>query len=270
MGTATAQKLARCAQAKEKQKYVIANGAENEPGSFKDRKLLEYTPHAVLEGALLAAYAVGASRVIFYVKTGYEEALRRVSGAIREAEARGWLGEGIQGSSFSVRAEVLAAPAPYVAGEDTAVLEAIEGKQALPRRKPSDPLLAGLHGKPTLVHNVETLANLPPILLNGEEWYRSIGTEESPGTRLYSLNTEWERPGVYELPYGAKEGELLQELAGGLKSGAQLRAILPGGPASAFLQPDANRVLSPESLRAAGSDIGSGVMRGYAVGTCMV
>ena len=269
-GFATAKKLARCAQAQGQPKYLVVNGGENEPGSFKDRRLLEYTPHAVLEGALLAACAVGASRIIFYVNKNHEEARRRVQGAIQEAEARGWLGEDIQGSSFSTQAEVFTASTPYVAGEETAALEAIEGKPALPRRKPSDPLLTGLHGKPTLIHNVETLANFPPILLYGAEWYRSIGTQESPGTRLYSLNAEWERPGVYELPHGAREGELVQELAGGLKSGAQLRALLPGGPASAFLRPDPDRPLSPESLRAAGSDIGSGVMRGYAVGTCML
>jgi NADH-quinone oxidoreductase subunit F len=269
-GTATATKLVRCAQAQGAVKYLVVNGAEVEPGSFKDRKLLEYTPHAVLEGALLAAYAVGASRIIFYVHQNHEEARRRVQGAIQEAAARGWLGEGIQGSSFSPQTDTVAAPPSYVAGEETAALEAVEGKPALPRRKPSDPLLAGLHSKPTLVQNVETLANFPPILLNGAEWYRSIGTQENPGTRLYSLNTEWERPGVYELPHGAREGELLQEMAGGLKSGAQLRAILPGSCGNAFLQPDPERILSPESLRAAGSGIGSGVMRGYPVGACML
>jgi NADH-quinone oxidoreductase subunit F len=180
------------------------------------------------------------------------------------------VGAEIQGTRFSVEVEVFAAPTPYVAGEDTAALEAIEGKPPLPRQKPPYPVTVGLFGKPTLVNNVETLANLPPIVLHGADWYRSIGTAESFGTMLYSMNAEWERPNVYELPYGAREGELLQDLAGGLKNGAQLRAILPGGPSSGFLLPDPDRGLSPESLRAAGSSIGCGVMRGYPVGNCMV
>jgi NADH-quinone oxidoreductase subunit F len=266
----TAQKMALCAQAEGAEKYVVVNGGEDEPGSFKDRKLFEYAPHAVLEGALLAAYAIGASRVIFYINETYEEARRRVNYAINEARSVGWLGEEIQGSKFTVAAETFAAPTPYVAGEDTAALEAIEGKPPKPRQKPPYPVTVGLHGKPTLVNNVETLANLPPILLHGADWFRSIGTAESFGTMLYSMNSEWERPGVYELPYGAREGELLDNLAGGLKGGARLRAILPGGPSSAFLLPDPDRPLSPEALRAAGSSIGCGVMRGYGEGTCMV
>jgi NADH-quinone oxidoreductase subunit F len=266
----TAQKMVLCAQAAGQEKYVVVNGGEDEPGSFKDRKLLEYTPHAVLEGALLAAYAVGASRVIFYINETYEEAHRRVNYAISEATSRGWIGERVQGSNFTVAAETFAAPTPYVAGEDTAALEAIEGKPPLPRQKPPYPVTVGLHGKPTLVNNVETLANLPPILLHGADWFRSIGTAESFGTMLYSMNAEWERPGVYELPYGAREGELLNDLAGGLRGGSRLRALLPGGPSSAFLLPDPDRPLSPEALRAASSNIGCGVMRGYAEGTCMV
>jgi NADH-quinone oxidoreductase subunit F len=169
-----------------------------------------------------------------------------------------------------VTMETKASPTQYVAGEDTAILEVLEGKPPLPRQKPPYPVTAGLFGKPTLVNNVETLGNLPPILLHGANWFRGIGTAESFGTMLYSMNDEWARPGVYELPYGAREGELLYGLVGGLKGGMSLRALLPGGPSSAFLLPDPDRILSPESLRAAGSNIGCGVMRGYAEGTCMV
>ena len=232
--------------------------------------LLEYTPHAILEGVLLAAYAVGASRAFFYINETYEEARRRVEYAIQEATSVGWVGEAIWNTNFSIRVEVKAAPTPYVAGEDTAVLEVLEGKPPLPRQKPPYPVTVGLFGKPTLVNNVETIANLAPILLNGAAWYCAVGTAESSGTMLYSMNEEWERPGVYELPYGAREGELLHDLAGGLKRGTRLRAILPGGPSTAFLLPDPDRILSPESLRAAGSNIGCGVLRGYGEGTCMV
>lgn len=269
-GFLAAHKMTFCAQAGGKEKYMVVNCGEDEPGSFKDRALLEYVPHAVLEGALLAAYAVGASKAFFYVNETYEEARRRVDHVLQEATAAGLVGEGILGSSFSLAVENRAAPTPYVAGEDTAVLEVLEGKAPLPRQKPPYPATVGLFGQPTLVHNVETLANLPPIVLNGAAWYRSIGTEQSFGSMLYSMNEEWTRPGVYELPYGAREAELLQELAGGLKNGVRLRALLPGGPSSAFVFPNPGRILSPESLKAEGSSIGCGVMRGYPEGTCMV
>lgn len=268
-GFPTAQKMALCAQAESKHKYVVVNGGEDEPGSFKDRTLLEYTPHAVLEGALLAAYAVGANQIVFYTNEGYTEARERVWEAIEEARMAGFLGDELFETNFSVDADTKAAPTPYVAGEDTAVLEVLEGREPKPRPKPPYPVTAGLNGQPTLVNNVETLANIPPIIRHGAEWYRSIGTAESFGTMLYSLNEEWVHPGVYELPYGATEGELIA-LAGELKSGAPLRAILHGGPSSAFLLPNPDRVLSPESLRAENSSIGCGVTRAYGQGTCMV
>ena len=192
-----AQKLALCAQAEGTEKYVVINGGEDEPGSIKDRTLLVYSPHAVLEGALLAAYAIGASRIIFYINETYHSAHQRVANAINEAKASNLAGENVLGSGFSVEVEIFHAPTPYVAGEDTAALEAIEGKPAKPRQKPPYPVTVGLHGQPTVVNNVETLANIPPILLHGAEWYRSIGTGESFGTMLYSMNEEWARPGVY-------------------------------------------------------------------------
>jgi len=269
-GFPTAQKMALCAQADGTHKCVVVNGGEDEPGSFKDRTLLEYIPHAVLEGALLAAFAVGAKQVFFYTNEGYTEARERIWQAIEEAEHAGFIGDDILNTKFSIDVETKAAPTPYVAGEDTAVLEVLEGKEPKPRQKPPYPVTAGLFGQPTLVNNVETLANIAPILLHGADWFRGIGTAESFGTMLYSMNQEWSRPGVYELPYGAREGELTNELAGGMKNGAPLRAILHGGPSSAFLFPDPDRRLSPESLRAAGSSIGCGVTRGYAKGTCMM
>ena len=266
----TARKLALCAQDAGEPKYVVVNGGEDEPGSFKDQALLECVPHAVLEGVLLAAYAVGASKGIFYTNERNTLALDRIAEARQEAAGVGLVGEGILGSGFSLEIESRPAPTPYVAGEDTAVLEVLEGRDPVPRDKPPYPVTAGLFGRPTLVNNVETLANIPPIVLNQAAWYRRFGTPQSPGTMLYSMNEEWENPGVYELPYGTPEGELTQKLAGGLKSGAPLRAILPGGPSSAFVLPDPDRPLSPEGFQAAGSNIGCGVMRGYAEGTCMV
>ncbi len=264
------QKLALCAAAPGEEKYVVVNGGEDEPGSHKDRTLLTYSPQAVLEGTLLAAYAIGADRVIFYINESYESAHRRVGTAINEARSLGYIGQNVLGSGFSVSVDVQPAPNPYVAGEDTAVLESLEGRAPKPRQKPPYPVTAGLYGKPTIVNNVETFANLPPIMLHGGDWFRAIGTEESSGTMLFTLNDEWNNPGVYELPFGATEGELLNTLGGGLKSGETLRAFLPGGPSSAFLLPDPNRILSPEAIRAAGSSIGCGVMRGYGESACIM
>jgi NADH-quinone oxidoreductase subunit F len=269
-GFPAARKMALCAQAEGPRKYVVVNGGEDEPGSFKDRTLLEYVPHAVLEGALLAAYAVGAAEIFFYTNHTYLEARERLWEAIEEARMASFIGEELFGSRFTIDVDSKAAPTPYVAGEDTAALEVLEGRDPKPRQKPPYPVTAGLYRHPTLVNNVETLANIPPIVLRGAAWYRSFGTAESPGTMLFCMNEEWARPGAYELPYGTPEGLLTGELAGGLKDGTPLRAILPGGPSSAFLLPDRNRPLSPEALRAAGSSIGCGVMRGYAEGTCMM
>jgi NADH-quinone oxidoreductase subunit F len=269
-GFPAARKLALCAEATAGRKYVVINGGEDEPGSFKDRTLLEYVPHAVLEGSLLAAYAVGAGEVIFYTNKTYIEARERIWEAIEEARLANFLGDEILGSKLTIDVDSKAAPTPYVAGEDTAVLEVLEGREPKPREKPPYPVTHGLFGQPTVVNNVETLANLPPIILKGAKWFRGFGTAESSGTMIFCMNAEWERPGAYELPYGVLEGLLTQELAGGLKGGVKMRAILPGGPSSAFLLPDPKRALSPEALRAAGSNIGCGVMRGYAEGTCMM
>jgi NADH-quinone oxidoreductase subunit F len=273
-GFPTHQKLALCRAAEAAdgsgEKYVVVNGGEDEPGSHKDRVLLTYTPQMVLEGTLLAAYAIGAQKVIFYVNESYESAHARLRVAINEATVSGYIGQNVLGSGFNVAVEVVNAPHPYVAGEDTAVLEFIEGRAPKPRQKPPYPVTAGLYGKPTIVNNVETFANIGPIMLHGGDWYRAIGTEESSGTMLFTLNDEWTNPGVYELPFGASEGDLLNSLGGGLKSGEKLRAFLPGGPSSAFLMPDPARLLSPESLRAAGSSIGCGVMRGYGESACIM
>lgn len=269
-GFPTHQKLALCRAAEGDEKYVVVNGGEDEPGSHKDRILLTYSPQAVLEGTLLAAYAIGAQKVIFYVNESYETAHARLRVAINEAASSGYVGQNVLDSGFNVAVEVVAAPHPYVAGEDTAVLEFLEGRAPKPRQKPPYPVTAGLFGKPTIVNNVETFANIPAIMLHGGEWFRAIGTRESSGTMLFTLNDEWKNPGVYELPYGATEGELLSSLGGGLKNGEPLRAVLPGGPSSAFVRPDANRILSPESLRAAESSIGCGVMRGYGESACIM
>ena len=191
--------------------------------------------------------------------------------ALMEAQEAGYWGEKILGSNFSLEIVFVAAPPNYVAGEDSAALEVIEDKQPLPRQKPPFPATVGLFGKPTTVNNVETLANIPPIITNGAKWYRSFGTPESPGTMIFSLNDEVNRPGIYELPFGSSLRSLIEECGGGVKDGKAIKAILPGGPSSAFLPADKiDLPLDHNSVRAGGSSIGCGVVRIVTEGTCIV
>jgi NADH-quinone oxidoreductase subunit F len=252
-------------------KYVVCNGGEDEPGSHKDRLLMENYPHKVLEGLLLACYAIGAGDGYLYVNHQYAPAIASLERAIDEATAAGYLGERLFGTDYSVAVHVHRAPTTYVAGEDSAAIENIEGKEALPRQKPPYPATEGLHGMPTAVNNVETLANVAPIVARGGEWYRGIGTAESPGTMLYTVMERVRRPGIYELPFGTPMRHLYEECAGGLDDPRPLRAILPGGPSSGFLAPDGlDLPLDYQAFRDAGSSLGCGVMTFYPEGICMV
>jgi len=270
-GFPTGKKWAFTQECPERPHYVVLNGGEDEPGSKKDRLLMENLPHLVIEGVILASYAVSASKAYLYINREYEAATQSMTDALAEAREAGLWGEGISGSSFSL--EILLTPAPpnYVAGEDTAALEVIEEKQPKPREKPPFPATSGLFGKPTAVNNVETFANIAPIIARGSQWYRSVGTAESPGTMIFSLNEDVNRPGIYELPFGTPLRFLIEDCGGGAKNGKSIRAILPGGPSSAFLSPDKMDVpLDHNSVRAAGSTIGCGVIRLVTEGTCIV
>src|SRR5918992_3264271 len=183
-------------------RYLVLNGGEDEPGGKKDRVVLENLPHLVIEGTILSAYAIGAMKVYFYINANYELATKSINDALAEARVAGYLGDNLLGSNFSLDIEVVPAPHNYVAGEDTAALEVIEGRKAWPRQKPPFPVTVGLFGKPTSVNNVETLANVAPIVLNGGAWYRKFGTADSPGTMIFSLDDTVNRPGVYELAFG--------------------------------------------------------------------
>jgi NADH-quinone oxidoreductase subunit F len=194
-----------------------------------------------------------------------------VQDALAEAKSAGYWGEHVLGGSFSLDIEVISAPHNYVAGEDTAVIEVIEGKKPLPRQKPPFPVTAGLFGKPTSVNNVETLANVAPIALNGSEWYRKFGTAESSGTMIFSLNDDVDRPGVYELPFGTPLRYLIEECGGGMKDGKKIKAIMPAAPSSAFLPPDKiDTPLDHNSMREAGSALGCGVVKLVPEGSCIV
>lgn len=270
-GFPTGKKWAFTRECVEQPHYVVLNGGEDEPGSKKDRLLMENLPHLVLEGVILASYAVGASTAYLYINKEYKAANDSMAQALAEAKESNFWGGKILGSGFSLDILLVSAPPNYVAGEDSAAVEVIEGKQPLPRQKPPFPATAGLFGKPTVVNNVETLANVPPIIAKGAKWYRSFGTPESPGTMIFSLNDEVNRPGIYELPFGTPLRFLIEECGGGLKGGKAMKAILPGGPSSAFLLPGQIDVsLDHNSLRAAGSTVGCGVVRLIPQGNCIV
>jgi NADH:ubiquinone oxidoreductase subunit F (NADH-binding) len=252
-------------------RYLVLNGGEDEPGSKKDRVLLENLPHLVLEGTILAAYAVGADKAYLYINARYDVAIKIINEALAEAKTAGYWGGNVLGSAFSVDIEVVPAPHNYVAGEDTAVLEVIEGKKPWPRQKPPFPVTVGLFGKPTAVNNVETLANVAPIMLKGADWYRKFGTAESAGTMIFSLDDDVNRPGVYELPFGTPLRYLIEECGGGIKGGKNIKAIMPAAPSSAFFPPDKiDTPLDHNSMREAGSALGCGVVKLVPQGSCIV
>ncbi len=248
------------AQAAGSPKYVVCNADESEPGTFKDRVLLLDDPHSVIEGMLIAGYAVGAQKGFIYVRGEYPYILPVLENALTEANQAGYLGESIQNTGFSFEIEVRLGAGAYICGEETALFESIEGKRGFPRVKPPFPTTFGLFGKPTVINNVETLFNVPLIISKGAAEYRKIGTEKSPGPKLFCLSGDVVRPGVYEVPFGVTLRELL-DTAGGVPGGKKLQAVLFGGAAGAFATPAQFDVrLTFEDLRAAGLPLGSGVV----------
>lgn len=241
--------------------YVVCNADEAEPGTFKDRVMMEDDPHRVLEGLIIAGYAVGAHKGYIYVRGEYIQAYHTLEEAQEEAEAAGYLGENILGTDYSFEIEIRRGAGAYICGEETALFESIEGKRGFPRVKPPFPTTHGLFGQPTAINNVETLANVPLIMTIGAEAYRQMGTEKSPGPKLFCLSGDVVRPGLYEVPFGVTFRHLLFDLAGGLRPGREFRGALFGGAAGAFATPDhLDVVLSFENLRAAGLPLGSGVI----------
>jgi NADH-quinone oxidoreductase subunit F len=270
-GFPTGKKWALTRECPEQPRYLVLNGGEDEPGSKKDRLLMENLPHLVIEGVILGAYAIGASKTYLYINANYDVAIKSITDALAEAKAAGYWGESVLGTSFTFDIELKPAPHNYVAGEDTAALEVIEGKKAWPREKPPFPVTVGLFGKPTSVNNVETLANVGPIILRGAQWYRKFGTPDSPGTMIFSLNDDVNRPGVYELPFGTPLRYLIEECGGGIKGGKKIKAIMPAAPSSAYLPADKiDTPLDHNSMRDAGSGLGCGVVRLVSEGTCIV
>ncbi len=242
------------------QKYIVVNADESEPGTFKDRVLLEGDPCRPLEGALLAAYAVGADKIFVYVRGEYPRVIQCVSEAIAELRAAGWLGANVLGSGFSVDIELRVGAGAYICGEETALLESIEGNRGFPRYKPPLPVHVGLYGQPTVIQNVETLAKVPYIVANGPDAFKQWGTEKSTGLKLVCVSGHVARPGVYEVPFGVTLRHVIEDLAGGV-TGGDLHAVLLGGASGTFAAPAQLDVrLTFEDLRAAGLTLGSGVI----------
>jgi NADH-quinone oxidoreductase subunit F len=257
----TGVKWEGAAQAPGQPKYIVCNADESEPGTFKDRVLLEQDPHRTIEGMIIAAHAVGARKGYIYVRGEFPYAFNVMGKAVEEARQNGILGKSVLGTQLDFDIEMRLGAGAYICGEETALLESIEGKRGLPRIKPPFPTTHGLFGKPTVINNVETFCNVPLILEGGAGAYRKIGTERSPGPKLFCVSGQVESPGLYEVPFGVTLLHLLFDLAGGLKPGRKLQAVLMGGAAGAFAsEKDLDVALSFEELGAAGLPLGSGAV----------
>ncbi|HWO41295.1 MAG TPA: NAD(P)H-dependent oxidoreductase subunit E [Candidatus Eisenbacteria bacterium] len=257
----TGAKWESAAQAPGQPKYIVCNADESEPGTFKDRILMEENPHGTIEGMIIAAHAVGANRGYVYVRGEYPYAFKVMGEALDEARRAGLLGGNILGTKLNFDIELRLGAGAYICGEETALLESIEGKRGLPRIKPPFPTTHGLFGRPTVINNVETLCNVPLIIQDGAAAYRKLGTERSPGPKLFCVSGQIEKPGLYEVAFGVTLRHLVFNLAGGLKRGRRLQAVLVGGAAGGFAtEKDLDVSLSFESLAALGLPLGSGAV----------
>lgn len=240
--------------------YVVANADESEPGTFKDREIMERNPYQFLEGLAICAYAIGADTAYVYLRGEFWQIAASMDRQIAAMQADGLLGENIFGSGYSLRIYTHLGAGAYICGEETALLESIEGKLGQPRLRPPFPPSYGVFGKPTVVNNVETLTNVPPIIEHGAEWYRTIGTEKSPGPKIFSLSGRVNRPGNYELPLGTTFRELIFEHGGGIPGGVKIKAIMAAGASSALIVADEAALDTPmdyESVPTVGAQLGS-------------
>jgi NADH-quinone oxidoreductase subunit F len=253
-------------------KYLLCNADEGEPGTFKDRILMEQIPHSTLEGMIIAAYATGCHKAYIYVRGEYTESIDSLEKAIDECYKNHLLGEKILGSDFDLDIHIFRGAGAYICGEETGLVSSLEGFKGWPKLKPPFPAISGFNKKPTLINNVETLATLPWIILHGAEAHRKIGTEKSPGTKLFCLSGPVKNPGTYELPLGIPLRELIYDIGGGLSGGLKLKAVIPGGlSSSALTAEEAERItLDFEALAEAGSMLGSGGVIVIGDNQCMV
>jgi len=242
-------------------KYVVCNADEMEPGTFKDNWLLRGNPHQVIEGMLLAAYAIGAREGYVFLRGEYTEQAARMARAMGEAEAAGLLGERILNSGFTFRLHLHLSAGRYMCGEETGLLNALEGRRASPRSKPPHPVAVGLWGMPTVVNNVETLCNVPHIVRQGAAWFRGLSRTGEGGTKIYGVSGKVNRPGAWELPMGTPMREIIEEHAGGMREGYGLRAVIPGGASTDFiLEKDLDTPMDFDNIVKVGSRMGTGTM----------
>jgi NADH-quinone oxidoreductase subunit F len=254
-----------------KPKYVCCNADESEPGTFKDHVLMERNPHLVIEGCAIACYAIGAKVSYIYIRGEFHHVADVLELAIAEARARGYLGQNIFGSPFECDVFVHRGAGAYEAGEESALLESLEGKRAQPRLRPPFPAVVGLYGCPTVINNVETLANVPAIIMKGPEWFAALGPDKNGGPKLYCISGHVERPGVYEATMRTTVRQLIDDYAGGMRKGRTLKAVIPGGSSTPVMLPDAiDCEASYDGIAKAGSMLGSAAMIVMDDTTCMV
>ena len=238
--------------------YLVVNADESEPGACKDIPLMLANPHALVEGIAIASYAIRANHAFIYIRGEVPHVIRRVMNAVEQAYAEGLLGKNIQGSGFNLEVVVHAGAGAYICGEETALLDSLEGRRGQPRLKPPFPAVAGLYASPTVVNNAETLASVPSIILNGADWFKSMGTEKSPGFKLFAVSGHVNRPGIFEAALGTTMSELL-DYAGGMRKGSKLKFWIPGGSSVPMLTPDHIDIpMTYEDLAAAGTMLGTG------------
>lgn len=270
-GFPTGVKWEACRNASGDTKYIVCNADEGDPGAFMDRSVIEGNPHSVIEGMMIAAYAVGSSQGYVYIRAEYPSAVERLRLAIAQAHQTGYLGKNIFGSGFSFDLRVKLGAGAFVCGEETALIASIEGQRGMPRAKPPFPVHRGLWGKPTVINNVETLSNIPYIIRNGASWYAAIGTEKSKGTKVFALTGKVKNTGLIEIPMGIRLGEIIYDIGGGIIDNKEFKAVQTGGPSGGCIP--ASLLDTPvdfESLAKVGSIVGSGGMVVLDETDCMV
>jgi NADH:ubiquinone oxidoreductase subunit F (NADH-binding)/(2Fe-2S) ferredoxin len=270
-GFPTGMKWDFCLREESDEKYLICNADEGDPGAFMDRSLLEGSPHVILEGMAIAGYAIGANRGIIYVRAEYPLAVSNCTKALEQAREAGFLGENILGTGFDFTIEIRKGAGAFVCGEETALIASLEGKRGMPRSRPPFPAKSGYKGKPTTINNVETLANVPAILLNGAQWYASIGTESSKGTKIFALAGKVNNNGLVEVPMGTSLRTIVFDIGGGIPGGKKFKAAQMGGPSGGCVPEQYLDIpIDYESVKEIGAIMGSGGLIVMDESTCMV
>lgn len=270
-GYPTGKKWSVALNAGSDQKYLICNADESDPGAFMERALLEGDPHRIIEGIAIAAYAIGASKAFIYIRSEYNHGLKIIQNALQQAKEYGFLGENIFGSGVNISIYIRQGAGAFICGEETALIASLEGKRGTPHEKPPYPAEKGLFGRPTIVNNVETIANIPSILENGPAWFKSIGSNGNTGTKIYSITGNCINSGIIEIALGTKLSDIVYSIAGGIKNGKQLKAVQLGGPSGVFIPPlQLDTPIGFESLQEIGASLGSGGMIILDENTCMV